>query len=284
MNVRFWRRSPRRSDSSTASSTADSSVISAVSPSDPWVDRMDRRAANFSRLAKISAWSVVGGILLEDWDIFGMAWKYHFPYLIREGAGGLIVAIAIALEIRFSSLEASAERKIRDRYALRVTELDLARAEIEQKNAKLQLEILDLRFRLEDRDLTADQQREIVSFLSPFMTMRLDVVTYEKTYEILRLANILADLARKAGWIVNHWIVNEAVAAKGVLVAINSDLLNVPDAEQAARILVNVLNERGVAAQYRSHRELIRPGTRLHLLSGNASDKAPILMVVGKKP
>ncbi len=142
MRVLFWRRSPLPANSSTASKTADSSAIAGVSPP-PWVERTDRRASRFALLAKIAAWGVVFGVILEEWDILGIAWKRRFPYLIREAAGGLIVAGCVALEIRFSSLEARAERKIRDWYAVRVAELNVELEQERVARVKIQERVAD---------------------------------------------------------------------------------------------------------------------------------------------
>jgi hypothetical protein len=193
MNVRFWRRSPRLSEFSTVSNAADNSAVAGVSPSDPWVERMDRRAANFSLLAKISAWSVVGGILLEDWDVFGMAWKYHFPYLIREGAGGLIVAIAIAWEVRFSSLEASVERQIRDRYAMRIAELNLKAEQEQHARMKLEKEIAW-------RDINHEQQASIRAALSPFAGLHTYVSLGSEGDEPKNFAGLLIAALGAANW------------------------------------------------------------------------------------
>ena len=132
MRFLFWRRSPARSDASTESSTADSSAIAGVSPDLIAVE--DRRASKYARLATISAWSVVAGIVLEDWDTFGMVFSHPFPYLVRAAAGGFIVALAIAGEIRFSALESKSERRIRDWYAIRVAELQLEAAQLRRDN------------------------------------------------------------------------------------------------------------------------------------------------------
>jgi hypothetical protein len=111
--------------------------------SPPWVLTVERKAANFSLLAKIAAWSVVFGIVLEDWDTFGIAWNHHFPYLIRASVGGAIVAVGIALEIRFSSLEAKSERRIRDWYALRVAELNAETESLRKENNETALLLAD---------------------------------------------------------------------------------------------------------------------------------------------
>jgi hypothetical protein len=188
MNVRFRRRSPSRSDSSTTSSTADSS---AVPPPPPWVARMDRRAANFSQLANITGCFVVVGMVLEDWDIFGIVWKYHFPSLIPEAVGGFVVAIAIALELRFGSSQASAERKIRDWYALRVAELNLETERLRRETA--------------GRRLTSEQYKALVEKLSPLASEgseglpKVAVITWsDDDLEALLFANQIADAIEKA--------------------------------------------------------------------------------------
>ncbi|MGD1072469.1 MAG: hypothetical protein ABSB15_20280 [Bryobacteraceae bacterium] len=193
MNVRFWRRPPRLSDSSTASNTADRSALAGVSPSDPWVEQIDRRAAKFSLLAKISAWSVVGGILLEDWDIIGMAWRYHFPYLIREGIGGLLVAIAIALEVRFSSLEASAERQIRDRYTVRIAELNLKAEQEHTRRVNLERHMLG-------RDLTQEQVSALKEKLSAFRGQHVHIVKALDLSESIRFAGRIWATLKACGW------------------------------------------------------------------------------------
>jgi hypothetical protein len=145
---------------------------------------MDRRASTFSLLAKIAAWSVVFGIVLEDWHNFGIARRHHFPYLMREAVGGLIVAIAIALEIRFGSLEASAERNIRDWYAIRVAELDLARAEIEE--------------RMQPRRLSIEEQKAMADALRRFKGNTRPILVSLSAIDIESFRFMPADYCRLA--------------------------------------------------------------------------------------
>lgn len=151
MSLRFWRWFPRRSDSSIASNTADSSAIAGVSPS-AFVAILDRKTSRYSLLETIAACSVVAGVVLEDWDEFLRFIDYPTWGTARVAIGGFVVAVGIALEIWFSSRSSSAERKIRDWYALRVAELNL---KAEQENAarvKLEKEV-------SWRRLTPDQKR-----------------------------------------------------------------------------------------------------------------------------
>jgi hypothetical protein len=137
MSLHFWWRSPRRSDSSTPSKTAASSAIAGVS-TPPFVARLDRKASRYSLLETIAACSVVAGIVCEDWDDFS---KFIFQpdwAVGRVAIGGAVVALGIVLEIWFSSRSSSAERKIRDWYALRVAELNLQTEK--ERTARLRLE------------------------------------------------------------------------------------------------------------------------------------------------
>jgi hypothetical protein len=77
----------------------------------------------------------------------------------------------------------------------------------------------------------------------------------------------------------------EAVAAKGVLVARNPHIPDLPEANDAARVLVDALNSQGIVAQYRNYQELMRLGSKMRLLSGDPGRSvAPLMLVVGQKP
>jgi hypothetical protein len=222
MEVRLWRRSPSRSDSSTASSTADSSAIAGVS-SPPWIKRTDRSAANFSLLAKIAAWSVVFGIVLEDWDIFGMAWQHPYPYLIRASVGGVIVALGIAMEIRFSSLEAKAERKIRDWYSLRVAELNAETERLRKENNETAL-LLAYRS-VGDMQAFEDAMRPFSGTkyaMEVFVAPAFTNPTMEP--EIANFQWLLNMGLQRAGWI----LVNGYVSRRGNI-GFGVWLLNIPD-------------------------------------------------------
>jgi hypothetical protein len=149
------------------------------------VASLDRKAARFSLAATIAAWSVVGGIVLEDWDNFVKLFTQPSWVTARSAIGGFIVAIGIALEIWFSSRSSSAERKIRDWYALRVAELDLARAEIEE--------------RIEPRRLSLQQQRAMADVLRPFKGNTRPVVIGTSDVESRRLAKQIVAVLRFAG-------------------------------------------------------------------------------------
>jgi hypothetical protein len=136
MSWYLWRRSPRRSDSSTASKTADSSAIAGVSPP-PLVAALDRKASRYSLLETIAACSVVAGIVVEDWDAFGMFYNRPDWAIGRVAVGGAVVAAGIVLELWFGSRSSKAERKIRDWYALRVAELNAETARVNLELARL---------------------------------------------------------------------------------------------------------------------------------------------------
>jgi hypothetical protein len=136
MPLFFWHRAPRRADSSTASKTSDSAAIAGVSPP-PSVAVLDRKVSRYSLLETIAACSVVAGIVVEDWDAFGMFYTRPDWAIGRVAAGGAVVAIGIVLELWFGSRSSKAERKIRDWYALRVAELNVKAQE--EANARAQI-------------------------------------------------------------------------------------------------------------------------------------------------
>jgi len=103
----------------------------------------------------------------------------------RRAIGGFFVAVFIALEVTFSRRSASAEHKIRDWYAVRVAELDLARAEIEE--------------RLQPRRLSIEQQRAMADALRRFKGNIRPIIVGTTDAESIRLAKQIIAVLRLAG-------------------------------------------------------------------------------------
>jgi hypothetical protein len=189
MSLRFWRKRPRRSESSTASNTADNSAIAGESAPPA---SLDRKAARNSRLEIIAVLSVVAGIVAEDWDEF---FKFaHNPNWTdgRIAVGGAVVVLGIISEIWFSSRSASAEREIRDWYALRVAELNL-KAE-QERLARVEIEE-----RIQPRRLSIEQQKAITEALRRFKGSIRPIVVGSSDAESLGLAKQIIAVLRFTG-------------------------------------------------------------------------------------
>jgi hypothetical protein len=202
MSLRFWRWFPRRSESSAASKTTDSSVVAGES-SPPFVVEQDRKAARYSRLETIATVSVIAGVLAENWDDFGMFYAHRNWFYGRVAVGGVVVAVGIALEILFSSRSSSAERKIRDWYAVKVAELNL-RAETEQTaRIKLELELQTLR---SPRTISAPAHKALSDLLSSQAGKTVDIVVFDHHVpETSFFAHQLVPLFVNAGWKCRQW-------------------------------------------------------------------------------
>jgi hypothetical protein len=122
---------------------------------------LDRKAARFSILETIAASSVVAGIVGEDWDEFGKFISHPAWESGRVAIGGAVVALGIILEILFSSRSSSAERKIRDWYALRVSELNLKAEQERLARVKIERSIAM-------RGFSKKQYSEFADSLAPF--------------------------------------------------------------------------------------------------------------------
>jgi hypothetical protein len=141
MDWHFWRWF-RRKASHSSTEGMPASVI-----------RAEKRSARFSLAETCFGVLVVAGVLYEDWDNFPMIAHPNSPQG-RMAIGGIIVAFGIVAEVWCSSRSSKAEHEVRDWYALRVAELDLARTEIEE--------------RMEPRRLSIEQQIEIGDTLRHF--------------------------------------------------------------------------------------------------------------------
>jgi len=184
----------------------------------------------------IAALSVVAGIVAEDWDEF---LKFaHNPNWTdgRIAVGGVAVVVGIILEIWFSSRASSAEREIRDWYALRVAELNLkaeqerlARVKLEQKFA--------------DRTLSEEQALAIASKVREFAGQEFSVTAYWDNPESRGFANELAALLVEfAGWIFAQGPSGQMFGGKiGVQVWSHPDAD--PPTKMAAAALVSALND-----------------------------------------
>jgi hypothetical protein len=236
ISQRLWRWFPRRSDSSTASKIADSSAIAGVSPPSPFVAEQDRKAARYSRLETIAACSVIAGIVAEDWDNFGKFFTQLGWATGRVAIGGFAVAAGIALEVWFASRVSSAERKIRDWYAVRVAELNL-KAE-QERLARVKIEKS-----LAPRHLTTEQGRRVSEKLRQFAGTRANFFIVTGDSETVDVANeihaamINEDAAR---WIVTVGSGHDSsVITSGIIVELWPDFDSVTEA--AAQCLTDAL-------------------------------------------
>jgi hypothetical protein len=225
ISLRFWRRSPRRSDYSTASNTAANSAISGVSPP----AALDRKAARNSRFELIAALSVVVGIVAEDWDEFFKFYDHPNWSDGRVAIGGALVALGIIAEIWFSSRSASAEREIRDWYALRVSELNL-KAEQEQ------LARVELEASLRDRQFMQDSVSQALLMRFPEVAVRLEYLDERECKSIAEQINFVLWAAQ---WnvISGAPILEESRVHEGITVSFGSKQPDLSDRNVALSAL-----------------------------------------------
>jgi hypothetical protein len=86
------------------------SAIAGVS-APAWIARSVRVADNLFLAAEMAACIVVGGVVLEDWDKFGMFFYRPSWITARNVIGPIMVAGGIALEIVLSNRASHEERK-----------------------------------------------------------------------------------------------------------------------------------------------------------------------------
>ena len=122
--------------------------------------------------------------------------------------GGFSVAVGIALEVWFASRASSAERKIRDWYALRVAELNLkaeqesnARAKLEQLTESLRRRSKKLSFLTKDRSLK--NPTKFIEAMREFVGTRVRIsasTEHNLDPESGELVSVLKRSLRSAGW------------------------------------------------------------------------------------
>jgi hypothetical protein len=222
ISLRFWRWFPRRSDSSTAAKTPDSSAIADVSP---FVEEQDRKASKYSRLETIAAVSVIAGVLAENWDDFGMFYAHPNWAVGRVAIGGVVVAVGIALEILFSSRASSAERKIRDWYAIKVAEINLRVALAEQAAADANLARAKIEQRMRPRVLDETETIGLINLLAPYQKTRIEIIVFDVHIgEPLLFSDQIASLFVSAGFAsVRHWEAQAGthrIAGPSVIIAV----------------------------------------------------------------
>jgi hypothetical protein len=245
ISLRFWRWFSRRPDSSTASKTADNSDIAGVSPP-PFVAALDRKASRYSLLETIAACSVIAGIVAETWDEFFKLFSQPNAMVARVAIGGFVVAVGIALEVWFASRASSSERKIRDWYALRVAELNLAAEQ--ERRARVAIEA-----KLTPRRLSLDQQSSITTRLSSLAKVSdtiwqdVSVGPLPLTFEAGMLAEDIVSALTKAEWRVRQNTPTFGLpitAVKGVGILTTSH----PSAIAAGIAVAEALEAEGISA------------------------------------
>jgi hypothetical protein len=129
----------------------------------------------------------------EDWDEFFKFYDHPNWTDGRIAIGGAVVALGIILEIWFSSRSSSAERQIRDWYALKVAELNLKAEQERRARMKLEKEIAW-------RDINQEQQASLRAMLGPFARLHTYVSLGSEGDEPNNFAGLLVAALGAANW------------------------------------------------------------------------------------
>jgi hypothetical protein len=155
----------------------------------------------------------------------------------------------------------------------------------QERAAKAEKELLELREKFKPRILTATQQVRISERLRPYTGKYFDVALHVEP-ETQDLLIAIEDALKAAGWIEIDWKSGQSMAEinfvrtgkpiAGIVsltgVVIQSHPENVPESAAASRALASALNAEGIAAE-----------PQFGLGVANANSKA-IHVLIGKKP
>lgn len=270
MDWRFWRWF-RRNASHANTEEMPAAVI-----------RAEKRSSRFSIAETCFGILVVAGVLYEDWDNLPMIVHPNSP-AGRMAIGGIVVAFGIVAEVWSSSRSSKAEHEVRDWYAMRVAELNLQRAKIEEKL----LRTLGPR-KIDDakRESLAHLTQELLP-TSSFLVMLCPQKNNEDQREALDFAWQLAEIFRCAVCSTNQdmrWEVEDVWIRPS---AIDSSEVR----EGTARAVAGILRLGNIA--YHGPIPAVLPSEFVYMLERGTGRIAgflksedvlrPLLIVVGKK-
>ena len=195
MTLNLWRRPSASPKASGSPVTSESAELSAPD----WVESSDRGSERYARLAEIAALIVVAGIVIEDWGRFVIFLGYRTWKTFWAALGPFMVAAGIAVEIVFSRLAASNERKVRDWYSREVAELDAGTQRLRKTNLEL------------EKGLAPRVIRLGAPGLRRFSGTHVRITTIPD-YEARRTAGALRSAFWMAGWIIDSFETQNEVA------------------------------------------------------------------------
>lgn len=117
--------------------------------------------------------------MVEDWDSFGKFIQQPDWAEGRVAVGGIVVALGIMLEIWFSSRSSSAERKIRDWYALRVAELNAQAEQDRLAHVELKSKLRHMHSRI----LQEDEIKQVLDIVKAFPGLTSHVLIQTEDYD-----------------------------------------------------------------------------------------------------
>jgi len=244
MDWRFWRRF-RRTESHA---NAERMPV--------WVIRAEKRSSRFSIAETCFGIIVVAGVLYEDWDNLPMIVQPNSP-AGRMAIGGIIVAFGIVAEIWSSSRASKAEHEVRDWYAFRVAELNLARVKLEEL----------LERRTVTRLLSESECETLKDNISIFkeQPFEMSVLSDHRDYfsEQFRFRDQLMELITSAGWHPFGGMLYTGAVGQGVII------LFPPEGESAALALHECLTSFSI--ECRATPGMSSPGVpidKIHIMVG----------------
>jgi len=218
-----------------------------------------------------------------------------FTYWLWDSGNKVQKALLAKMEHDTTKAVENARNESNEKIALLNQEADKARAEIgktqtelakqQERAAIAERALLELQEKNKPRQLSAEQQKQLVNDLRKFAGQRLDVFAHEQQPEVSNIGNLLNQLIWQAGWKVRAWDVTGGGAVSGIEVRIHKDsdeAVNV-----AAVELVKALQKVGLVAVVASDKFSgdTPPGFAItDPPKWDAKDIAPLRMHIGVKP
>lgn len=159
-------------------------------------------------------------------------------------------------------------------------EIELAKQQ--ERAAKAEKDLIEVQERIKHRNLTPDQQKELIAELKPFSDQEIDVfVLSDAGDEVGHISEQIVSVLKKSGWLVRIGNGSEVgIARSGIVIS------NLPDADAGSRkalsSLESALRSKGL--------EVNKPNSTTFTMEGrswrvgtNTSTIAPIQMVIARK-
>ncbi len=199
----------------------------------------------------------------------------------REAAEATLLAKRYEADIASSNAQAAEARSLAKGFELTIAEANRAAAEAGAIAEKERVARLQLELRLAPRTITPQQSQQMISALSTFKGVKIDIVVSGNVPEIERTAQAVVNSLSQAGWEIGAFEIamGSAGNVQGLLIGARKD--SGQRIQKAAETLVLTLRSFGIASGLWDFDQLTFPGAS----TGNGKPRgAPLKLFVGNKP